>query len=454
MKDQNVTPKWLTQLQQKSWEPEILLSGIVLFGLFNMPELLDRSLIYFKTNIFGQTTDIDNMVTVLKLATYWLIGGLILHLVSRGVWVGMVGLSYTFPGGVDTSKLSYKGRFKNKVENIPTFQRIIMNLEKICSSLFSVSFMMFMVMIGAYLYIFIAALIPFFTILFITNSWDHWLMQVFGYYTVGIVVVGLLGIIDFLTLGYFRRFKGIAVIYWPFHKFISVLTLSRYYRGIYYGLVSNINKWYIFIGLTAFTLINIVAFDKVISGRSQGINFSRISLWHSTNGFSAFSGYYDDQNEDNYSIRASIPSDIIDENTVRLFIAANIGLEDSILAYQNRDGFDVEMDSLSRPAKSLELVRAFYHIYLDDSLVSGYPMRFHFKTHTRQMGYLVYLDITDLESGLHEISIGGPPSMFRDRRWAQIPFYRERRDIPFSSNEPDKDEDEKGLRSVKPLIIN
>ena len=453
--DNPESPKWLKELQLKSWEPEILLSGIVLYGMFNMPDLLNRGLIYFSSNVYGQTTDIENLVAVLKLATYWLIAGLVLHLISRGIWVGMVGLSYTFPNGIRADKLNYKGKFKEKIKNIPRFEKIIMNLEKICSSLFSVSFMMFMMMIGAYLYLFIRALIPFFIILGLTNDWNSLPMQIFQYYTLLVVLTGIVGIIDFVTLGYFRRFKWIAKIYWPLHRFISIFTLSRYYRGIYYGLVSNINKWYLFVGVFIFTAFNLVIFDNVNTTHYQGISFSRISLWHSVGGYSAFNGYYDDQNEDVYSVRASIPSDIIDENTLRLFIVANINLEDSIIAYTDYKEAPEAIDSLEGANRSLAMVKSFYHIYLNDSLLSGYPMKFHYKAHTRQMGYLVYLDITEMASGLHELKIAGPPEMYNEGYFAEIPFYRERRDILI----PDEDdvgsgEDRVGVRSVKPLIVD
>jgi hypothetical protein len=89
-------PKWLRELQLRSWEPEILLSGIVLYGMFQVPDLLDQAYFFFRTNIFD-AGDVENLIALLKVATYWLIFGLILHLISRGIWVGMIGLSFTFP---------------------------------------------------------------------------------------------------------------------------------------------------------------------------------------------------------------------------------------------------------------------------------------------------------------------------------------------------------------------
>ena len=79
---------------------EILLSGIVLYGMFKVPELLDAFLNYFKLNIYSSVQDLDNLIALFKMGIYWLITGLILHLICRGIWIGMVGLSYTFSNGI------------------------------------------------------------------------------------------------------------------------------------------------------------------------------------------------------------------------------------------------------------------------------------------------------------------------------------------------------------------
>ena len=109
-------PAWLNELQQKSWEPEILLSGIVLYGMFQIPDLLDSFLEFGNDNLFGSTTDLDNFVSSIKVALYWLIGTLILHLISRGIWVGMVGLSYTFPNGINRDRLKMSGKFTSTID--------------------------------------------------------------------------------------------------------------------------------------------------------------------------------------------------------------------------------------------------------------------------------------------------------------------------------------------------
>ena len=258
-KKPSIVPNWLKELQQRSWEPEILLSGIVLYGMFKVPDLLDQLLKFFKVNIFGNTSDINNLVALFKMGIYWLIGGLILHLICRGVWIGMVGLSYTFPDGIQQDKLDYRGGFKEKISKTPSYEKIVIRLEKISSSLFSVSFMLFMSLIGGYLYFLVLIVIPF-TIAFVVFEmrWDGILFSYFQGHVIVVLSIGMIALIDFVTLGYFRRYKLFYKIFWPIHKVISILTLSKFYRPVYYGLVTNFNKWILFLSLLVFAFGSII----------------------------------------------------------------------------------------------------------------------------------------------------------------------------------------------------
>jgi len=95
-----------------SWEPEILLSGIVLYGMFKAPELLDSLYDYVNLNLDISGGDFKNFISLFKVSIKWLTFGLIMHLISRGIWVGMVGLSFTFTKGVDLNKLKLTDKFE------------------------------------------------------------------------------------------------------------------------------------------------------------------------------------------------------------------------------------------------------------------------------------------------------------------------------------------------------
>ncbi|WP_425391649.1 hypothetical protein [Ekhidna sp.] len=438
--NQPITPKWLSELQQRSWEPEILLSGIVLYGMFKVPDLLDEFLVFFKLNIFGNSQDVDNLVALFKMGIYWLITGLILHLICRGVWIGMVGLSYTFPKGIRQDKLSYKGKFQDKVNRTPAYELIVMRLEKISSSLFSISFMLFMSVIGGYLFFLALVVLPF-TILYVyfDLGFSGTQFDMFQVYVLIIVGIALIGLMDFLSLGYFRRFRWFAKVYWPVHKVISVLTLSRFYRPIYYGVVTNFNKWAFFVFLLFFTVVSIFGAGSITDSTYSGDGFSRLEFWNNSRGYTAYSGYYDDQNQELFSTRAQIPSDVINGDVLRLFVVANITTEENMLENMSLDSLKEVYPDTSYSALDLMIVNDFYVIKIDGKQVPIDKWFYHYKTHTNQRGYLTYIDIGNLSEGLHTVQVSGP-SKYYNFSFADIPFYR---DVTLPSViQPSKEDDD------------
>jgi len=449
----NEKPSWLGELQQKSWEPEILLSGIVLYGMFQAPGLLDNFLAFAKLNLFGNFNDLDNFIALLKIALYWLILGLILHLVSRGIWVGMVGLSFTFPNGINKEKLKLSPRFQKNADKIPPIEQIIINLEKLCSSLFSISFMMFMMVIGGYLFLLITLILPIVSFLIYKgpqniDSTGQYLIQIYAIFILGI---GVLGLIDFITLGLLKRIKWLSIIYYPIHRLISALSLARFYRPIYFTLISNYNKWKIGLSFLFFVIMSFIMLT-IVAGRSSfpGEAWTRITIWSNAQKVSSYSGYYDDQNKDFHSVNAQIQSDIISENTIRLFSVLKISLEDSLKKNCNYDSL-ISLDTAGYYVE-LQCASMFHQVMLDNKKVEDLKWYFHYKQKTNQRGILTYIDITDLPKGMHSIRLKGPDNMY-SYSFAEIPFYREiiPRGYQASPSENPKEGPESYLK-LKPIL--
>lgn len=420
-----------------------------------MPDLLDDFLYYFQVNFDSDSNNIDNFVGLIKVAVYWLIGGLIAHLISRGIWVGMVGLSFTFPKGIVLEKLKLTDKYKEYLSRIPSTEKIILNLESFSSSLFSISFMMFMMIIGAYFYILITIIAPVLTIVyFFGDIFDNeWFGYVLASYLLIVIGIGFLGFVDFVTLGFLKRFKWVSKIYWPLYRMVGTLTLARFYRPIYYILISNTKGWKIATMLAVFVLISFQWVSGSSSNRYPGENLSQISLWSDNQETGAYTGYYDDQMDDIKSVVASIQSDIIRGNTVRLFLVLQAQREDSIKAHCNLDSL-FQVEGLRNSQARLQCLTSFYSVAIDDSVYSDLPFKFHYKSKTKQRGILTYLDVSQLEAGLHHLKIEMPDSMYRSNRIATIPFYREEAYLPYLVPNPGqskKNEDESYLR-LKPIL--
>ncbi|NRA48005.1 MAG: hypothetical protein HRU12_02635, partial [Phaeodactylibacter sp.] len=206
------TPAWLVRVQEQSWEPEILISSIVLFGLFQVPALLERLqhfLTHYSLEIFSWGTADETMLTLLKVANIWLIAGFMVHLLLRSIWVALVGLSYVYKDGIKVEQLKFKEKFNQALFKNRTYESNIIRLEEICSTSFAISFLLFMCILGAFFLLSIVAL---------ALAFAHELFPDFrnyGWIDPFLMGVVLIYLIDFLTLGLLKRIPYLSNIYYP-----------------------------------------------------------------------------------------------------------------------------------------------------------------------------------------------------------------------------------------------
>ena len=99
------TPDWLLEVQNKSWEPEIIISGITLTFVFILPNYIYNfyGMLVQDFGVFDAIAKILYRISVIAITGLKII--LNVHLILRGLWTGCVGLSYVFPAGVNNEKL-------------------------------------------------------------------------------------------------------------------------------------------------------------------------------------------------------------------------------------------------------------------------------------------------------------------------------------------------------------
>ncbi|WNB18490.1 hypothetical protein [Marivirga arenosa] len=423
-KNSQPKPKWLLKLQLNSWEPEILLSGIVLYGMFQVPLLLDQFLLFFSSEVYNDMNAMFTLVAILKIGVFWLIGGLILHLITRGLWVGMVGLSYTFPNGIKPDKLKFQPKYLAKVNDVPAFDQIVLNLERICSFIYSIAFLLFMSLVGTYIYATVLVIIPMVTIIslsdneLITNN----LIQSLELYGNIVLSIGIIGVIDFLTMGYFRRFKLFAKLFWPFYKIFNFLTLSSFYRPTYFAVISNFKKAYVFIFLLFFIITSFIGISSVHQNNPEEV-FSRLEIWNNNKGNRALEGFYQDKNSSNPSGIIQIPSDIINGNILRVFIPLSISMEDSIKKFIKYDSvMSSKKENFNKGRYFLKGLSNFYKLSIDDSIFNT-KSYFQYNNSTNRKGIITYLNVGYLKEGLYELEMRGPKEMYKNS-FAIVPFYK------------------------------
>lgn len=421
-----ILPEWLKKTQQNSWEPEIFISGIVLFGLLQVPEYLNEFRFYFKREIFGISSDIDTLVAILITGLQWLTFGLILHLFFRGIWIGLVGLSYVFPKGIRRENLNYQNKFKHKINTIPDFTNQIIRLEKISSSIFSISYFLFMSILGGYIF-FVATIAAPIYLFFYLGPYDFndainspALRKAVNIYVMVILSLGAIHMFDFLSLGLLKQSKYLARVYYPFHRAVSWLTLSTLYRNIYYILISNFRKWKVVVFIVCFIILTFIVATFHVNNSSVGYQLSQLEFYGISNGNVVSSSAYDNLNSGPKNQRASIQSDIIKDDVLRLFITHYSYYDDSVKTLCDFKTLDnkYSMDSLK-----LVCVSNFYKIHIGDSVYQNLTWKFHSKSNNKHRGIITYINISNLDTGLHDLHI--ELANWFNSNYQLIQFYKE-----------------------------
>ena len=147
--------KWLKKLQRESWELEVLISGMSIYLLLQLPDQIDEVIRYTSENI-GQNdimVSIAIMLFLFKISSYILLFNLVTHLILRGFWIGVIGLHSVFPDGVKFEKLAYSDYFNKKLrQNIPHLDDWTVYLDNLCSIIFGFTFLIVLTLISLGLY--------------------------------------------------------------------------------------------------------------------------------------------------------------------------------------------------------------------------------------------------------------------------------------------------------------
>ncbi len=402
MKNENEklgTPKWLKRVQEQSWEPEILISGVVLLALFQLPDkvdLLGDYLLKFSYPIFSGGNSTVVLVAFIKIAIYWLLAGFGTHLFFRSIWVAYIGLSYAYPKGTKMDRFKFHKRYKKLIISKSSYIESITRLEKLCSSMFALSFLLFMLIVGVLSFSCVILAILFPISLYAPQS------IVFTYIGSFINLLCIILLFDFLTLGLLKRIPYVSAVYYPLYRFLSLLTLSFLYRDIYYNFISNHRKRYIiifmgvFIGITAILLLSLQKRFEV---------FDAIKLTGLTDGAATVKAmHYANLSDENIIRTAQIPADIISGDVLKVFIAHRSHTEEFGMkgACFTTDSLTLEKSMVD--SVKLNCLNNYYQLGINDSIfTSNYLFMEHPKT--KQPGLIAYLDIAYLPRKQHLLKL-------------------------------------------------
>jgi len=397
-------PKWLVDTQNKSWEPEILISGITIAFLFIIPRYLfaffaaltqEYAVPYvIARSIFGYSLIGINSIKLL----------LITHLLLRGFWAGMVGLSFVFPKGVQSSKLQPKMRqvkFSSPIEQV-------ISVEKICSLLFSLTF----------------CIIFYFSFICFVLTLPILLSMIRLPYVIGnnlLFIIGGAIIIIPIILNLSPKMAGIKMA-------IYKMPVST----IYSTFASNLGPIKtISIFTTSIFLATLISFPTLIGFRFRNMDkdpqksSQPYALPQYDNNL-----YESERDSQKRAFRATIPSFITDADTIPLFVSYykkdKIGVEKALL---HLDKF-IKIIKSNTPQKEKLHLGLLHQIFLDGRKLETTQWYLGPYGKREQKGLLTNISIKNLSPGPHLLEVKkifwdpDQKKFILNNKWVEISFHK------------------------------
>lgn len=432
---------WLDKIQIESWQLELILSGFVIFLLLAGLEpyhALEDDIVALGRQSFGLTI-IELPYHIFRAAYYTLIIAIVFHVFLRGLWISTIGLR-SVSGDIDWDKLRLTDKFDGFLKKkIPSFDGYVLQLDKLCSISFAYMFLLVfsILSVGSFLLVGIALQLSTRAALGHdifggdsgTNLDDIVLIVYFA--------LGFIYLLDFITFGWFKRFKTWSKLYYPFYRFFGFVTFANVYRPLYYNLVDNRLGRKLAISILPFGVVIITLMSLRYTGDAyMSSDYSR-DHWY-------LSGYYEDNaSGEVVKTYCSIQSKVIGDNYIRLFAPYIPKDHDESLAhfcpevepgyhtgFKTRGAFSA--GQINNPASDteqlLDCMTQLWRVMIDDSIYTDVNFRFYYHPQREQYGLLAMIPIHGLDLTEHYIRVDRHRYIREELKWLDgenLYFYKE-----------------------------
>ncbi len=421
--------QWLDILQQESWQLELIISGFAIYGLFMIIDPIELGNLEAQNQ--GNTYRIF-LMQGLMVSWYILTINLIGHVILRGLWIGAIGLRYV-SGEIDYDKLAYSPRFtKHLMKRVGSFDNYVATLEKYCSVIFAVTFLLVFYLLG------LLAISFLFTLLGLWIDKDEtpdWVRYGIAVPAIIFLAIGtFLTFIDFVTQGWLKKKKWTTFFYYPVYWIFKYVTLSFLYRPMVYNFLdTKFGKRLSFIIVPLYLGITVLS----ATGFSTS-NYLEKDM--NSNSFTANNNNYLDQITSSklFVDRAAIPSKVISDPYLQVFVVYGSTVEDDVF-YFNKDlkpeedrrgiysAFSDGVVPWSERKKRSDYIKTLEDMYtISIDSVDFKPAFVISQNARKQIGYETYLDMKEISNGKHSLKVNRKDHQqdsIYQRTIIEIPFW-------------------------------
>jgi hypothetical protein len=406
-------PAWLIDLGIQSWQAELVMSGLIVTGLFQLPDLFIR---WVEPSII-QSGELE--FTFLKIASMGFLMGIDLlviifgiHLLFRGIWIALLGLNSVYPNGIETKSMKGMGEkyWLKAKEKYPDLTAYCAKLDADCSVLFS----------SATVIIIMVSSISICVLAFYKLS--TYLMSVFPITPKHIIAVGVGIYFTFLVVNLVIWYLGkkypdnkrIEKIVTRFGDVVGVIfSLYIFQKPVGYITsiqMSNSKSKYGFIIMMIVSLLMGLVVSKQMRQSNAFYDFEGDKYFtfnNNTHEILAFN--YENLIDKEAEIYTPIiQSDVIADDFLKVFIP-NIARERermSFKEYSIKERF--KMNNAQREAidkERFEVYKQFNRIYINDTLQANLTYQFYAHPQATERGLLIYVPSENFIKGRNILEI-------------------------------------------------
>lgn len=413
------TKHWLQRLKDESWEAELLISAIAIFGTFQLFKVIEWAVNVCIDRLPSEQFMIGYAITYVGLlGVSVLVSMFVIHFFLRAYWVGLVGLNSVYPDyGLEDS--AYSKIYTERILGIlPSLKDSIEKVDQLCSVIFSSAFSV--MLIYGYMAIIAALYLTLFNLL---DDYVPKIILLIPAYIVGAVLLfqGLLGIVA--NLKKFKENFKVQNLYFKTVKFASIIGFGPLYKNILQITMtfgSNFKKNKALVGLLMLFFVSGMVLSIVQFDQTNIPYLIRQNAYFDKS--KTYAGFYTNRNQEmNFLITPEIGSDLIESSTTSIFIPI-FNKETS-----NRNDFcenlndDEELSREESLAQYLQCYTAYNQVFLNNVHM---PIDFLKYDHsrTKQFGLKGHLDLSSASKGNNTITVKKMMGTEVYSQWT-IPFY-------------------------------
>ena len=437
-KAQNQLPEWLEQVQNQSWQIEMLITGGLVYSLLQLPEVFEK---WYDLLIEGSPLDTKYVIAFvgLHLFSRALLLGFLTNLGLRTLWLAALGINFTFPRGIDYERLNYSKTFEEYWSNKPNQVKRIIGLERLCSISFSLSILLGIFSIG----ILICVYLLYFLLDFVLPM-DIYDAPLLGYLLFTLLIVMGLGAMDRLFFGWSKKRSKASRRYLPFFRFFNLFNLSFIYKTEWFILISNTRRGILYSIIVLFMGISGILAVHEVGGYHKGPGLFHIEPFDRrayktipTNHVMVKDDYYNQLEKGEKCYFGCISADIIDHRFMWLFVTYNFDFDANFDHLGPKKGLALsrsEMGGSKGIPKNdsiyMDIINTFIKVKLDTTTLENLEWEEYKLPKTDEFGYITYIDIDSLKVGRHDLALSAFRYNKRKKRyfrwaWSTIPFWKE-----------------------------